>query len=51
MNMRKSWSGAMRRMAEVRAGLMGAGEEQILRGLKPARDDNNKESGNGLAAK
>jgi len=40
----------MRRMAEVRAGLMGAGEEQILRGLKPARDDNNKESGNGLAA-
>ena len=32
----------MRRVAEVRAGLMGAGEEQVPRGLKSARDDNNR---------
>jgi Phage portal protein len=50
MNMRKGLRGAMRRVAEVRAGLMGAGEEQIPRGLKPARDDNYKDGGNGVAA-
>ena len=32
----------MRRVAEVRAGLMGAGEEQVPRGLKSAREDNNR---------
>ncbi len=38
MNMRKGWSGAMRRVAEVSGMVAGTGK-QIPRRLKPTRDD------------